>query len=225
MHGDLTLSKDEWLSVLKLSTRWQFNDFRAQAIERLSDYLDSIEKVQLGKEYNVEAWLLSGCRELVSRESVISIEDAEKLNWKVALNLYIIRDGFKTSPLAEPIDDQVRKTFAIEFERIKSSQRTYLTASERLREMQEEEERRRDMECLAAREAETHRLNALADEEEKRVGELALELENSRRKLQSFRITPTTPSTKEELSGGGFDSEMTPKVRFSPNSILQVYNF
>ncbi|RXW20431.1 hypothetical protein EST38_g5418 [Candolleomyces aberdarensis] len=202
MHS-LVLSKDEWLSVLKLSTRWLFNDLRTMAIEELSWLnLDPIERIQLGKEFNVEAWLLSGCCDLVSRESVISIEDAEKISWKVAINLYIIRDGVKTDPLAgaHAIDDQVRNAFSTDFEQIKSSQSMYLTADEKLREVQEEEERKREVENrkkeaeeLASLEAESHRLEALAAEEEKRIAELALELENRRRQLHSFGTTPTTP--------------------------------
>ncbi|KAJ2930138.1 hypothetical protein H1R20_g6952, partial [Candolleomyces eurysporus] len=149
VHCDLALSKDEWLSVLKLSTRWLFNNLRKKAIEELAcSDLGPIEKIQLGKEYNIEAWLLSGCSDLVSREPVISIEDAEKIDWKVAINLYIIRDGVKTDPLADvhTIDDQVRNAFSTDFERIRSSQSLYLTADEKLGEIREEEERKREVE-------------------------------------------------------------------------------
>ncbi|KAJ2930126.1 hypothetical protein H1R20_g6956, partial [Candolleomyces eurysporus] len=202
MHSYLTLAKDDWLSVLKLSTRWLFNDFRKKAIEELSWLnLDPIERIQLGKEFDVEAWLQSGCRDLVSRETVISIEDAEKINWQVAISLYIIRDGVKKDAMADAIDDQVRNAFSTDFERIKGSQSLYLSAEERLREVQEEEERKREAEErkkeeeeLAIREAESRRLEALAAEEEKRVAELALELENRRQKLRSIGATHTMPS-------------------------------
>ncbi|RXW20424.1 hypothetical protein EST38_g5413 [Candolleomyces aberdarensis] len=201
-HSYLSLAKDDWLSVLKLSTKWLFNDLRKKAIEELSWLsLDPIERIQLGKEFDVEAWLLSGCRDLVSRESVISIEDAEKINWKVAINLYIIRDGVKTEALADAIDDQVRNTFSTDFERIKGSQSMYLSAEERLREVQEEEERKREAEErkkeeeeLAIHEAESRRLEALAAEEGRMVAELALELENRRQKLRSIGATHTKPS-------------------------------
>jgi hypothetical protein len=151
MLGYLALSKDEWLSVLKLSTRWLFNDLRKMAIEELArSDLDPIEKIQLGKQYSVEAWLLSGCHELISRDAVISIEDAEKIDWKVAINLYIIRDGVKTDPRVlanlHATDDHVRSVFSADFEKIVRSRSMYLTTEEKSRETREEEERKEEME-------------------------------------------------------------------------------
>ncbi|KAF5317082.1 hypothetical protein D9611_003654 [Ephemerocybe angulata] len=56
LQGELTLTANEWLAVLKLSTKWLFNGFRKMAIEKLSPLtdMDPVEKVRIGKEFCVE---------------------------------------------------------------------------------------------------------------------------------------------------------------------------
>ncbi|KAH6885530.1 hypothetical protein BKA70DRAFT_1445122 [Coprinopsis sp. MPI-PUGE-AT-0042] len=52
---------DECLSVLKLSTRWFFNDLRNIAIAQLEHLeLTDTERVVLGKEYHISRWVLAG---------------------------------------------------------------------------------------------------------------------------------------------------------------------
>ncbi|KAG2006793.1 hypothetical protein CC2G_014539 [Coprinopsis cinerea AmutBmut pab1-1] len=83
-----TLTKSEWISVLKLSTRWYFNDLRKVAIDELSEVeMDPIQRVCLAKAYHVYDWLLEGYEELVEREDPITEEEGEKIGMGVALKL------------------------------------------------------------------------------------------------------------------------------------------
>ncbi|KAG2017687.1 hypothetical protein CC2G_007178 [Coprinopsis cinerea AmutBmut pab1-1] len=60
------LDKDAWISVLKLSTQWRFNDVRKLAIRALTPLLvDPVELVCLAKQYHIHDWLLSGYASLV----------------------------------------------------------------------------------------------------------------------------------------------------------------
>jgi hypothetical protein len=60
------LSKAEWTSVLKLSTKWFFNDLRELAISQLSSiWISPIDRICLAKEYRVYDWLLRGYEQVV----------------------------------------------------------------------------------------------------------------------------------------------------------------
>ncbi|KAJ7314358.1 hypothetical protein DFH08DRAFT_716740, partial [Mycena albidolilacea] len=83
------LMKDEWISVLKLSTQWRFLDARKLAIQQLQSRSDieSVERVVLARQYDVAAWLRIGYTELVQRRDVIYREEAEKIGWETAFLL------------------------------------------------------------------------------------------------------------------------------------------
>ncbi|KAJ7312369.1 hypothetical protein DFH08DRAFT_717582 [Mycena albidolilacea] len=74
------LCKDEWISVLKLSTQWCFLDARKLAIQQLQSRSDieSVERVVLARQYDVAAWLRIGYTELVPRRNVISREEPRR---------------------------------------------------------------------------------------------------------------------------------------------------
>ncbi|EAU91913.2 hypothetical protein CC1G_04680 [Coprinopsis cinerea okayama7 len=90
----LTLTKEQWLSVLKLSTLWYFKELRRLAIDHLeawSPSLTSIELIQLGKEYAISNWLLRGYHALVNQNGVISLESAKAIGMESAIRLYTLR--------------------------------------------------------------------------------------------------------------------------------------
>ncbi|TFK19169.1 hypothetical protein FA15DRAFT_697682 [Coprinopsis marcescibilis] len=66
------LTKEEWLSVLKLATKWDMMDIRKTAIQWLSrpNVLTSNEKLSLGREFRVRDWVAVGIKELTSDASV-----------------------------------------------------------------------------------------------------------------------------------------------------------
>ncbi|KAJ7772029.1 hypothetical protein DFH07DRAFT_997847, partial [Mycena maculata] len=74
------LSQDEWISVLKLSTMWLFSEARILAIRHLTGHsLDCIQRILLGRQYDVSEWLRSGYTELARRSTSISSEEANKI--------------------------------------------------------------------------------------------------------------------------------------------------
>ncbi|KAJ7876096.1 hypothetical protein B0H14DRAFT_2283410, partial [Mycena olivaceomarginata] len=90
-----TLSKDEWVSVLKLANLWDFIEVRNFAIEKLTLYagsLDCIERILFARQFDVSAWLQSGYVELAQRKAFISSKEAEKIGWETALQICELRE-------------------------------------------------------------------------------------------------------------------------------------
>jgi len=86
--GPLTMNSDEWESVLKLSTLWELDDIRKEAIAELSKLLvDAVDKVMLARSYRVGAWLLEGYTSLVKRETNLSSEEAARLGYETAFRI------------------------------------------------------------------------------------------------------------------------------------------
>ncbi|KAJ2924435.1 hypothetical protein H1R20_g12650, partial [Candolleomyces eurysporus] len=85
------LTKDEWVGVLNLSTRWQMRKMRNYAISNLSKMpLTSIEKVTLARDHEVAKWLKEGLSEILHNKnglrpdelkSHLGLETAFRLMW------------------------------------------------------------------------------------------------------------------------------------------------
>ncbi|KAJ2924440.1 hypothetical protein H1R20_g12646, partial [Candolleomyces eurysporus] len=89
--GSYNLTKDEWVGVLDLSTRWQMKMTREHAIVKLSDLsLSPFEKVTLARAHKVVKWLKEGLNEIVTQEEAlkpdelkahVGLETAFRLMW------------------------------------------------------------------------------------------------------------------------------------------------
>ncbi|KAF5317085.1 hypothetical protein D9611_003653 [Ephemerocybe angulata] len=160
LQGELSLSTSEWLIVLKLSTKWRFNGFRKMAISKLSPLsgTDPIEKVLLGNEFSVDAWLLSGYRELVNRDASISIAEAKQIGLDDAIKLCGLREDWKIPGRRNPIlqgeeaserlDAEIKNLYLDNFEAIREAQSLYMSSEERA-----EDERMRQIAEREAKEA------------------------------------------------------------------------
>ncbi|KAI6035988.1 hypothetical protein BKA83DRAFT_4156596 [Pisolithus microcarpus] len=84
------LNHDQWISVLKLSTMWDFHGLRNAAIQHLdtpSLPLDPIDK-----------WLLPALLALARRSAPISIEEGRCIGFENALKLASVREKLKLEP-------------------------------------------------------------------------------------------------------------------------------
>ncbi|KAF8216963.1 hypothetical protein K438DRAFT_1704090 [Mycena galopus ATCC 62051] len=88
------MSKDEWLSVLKLSTQWRFLEARDLAIAQLNNHSDigDVELILLARQYDVATWLRKGYTSIAERSEIISEEEAQKLGWQTAFRLSQVRE-------------------------------------------------------------------------------------------------------------------------------------
>lgn len=95
------LTQQEWISVLKLSTMWEFTELRERAKQELSKQgmeMETVQKIECGRKYEIKEWVLEGYIALLRRSEIASDEEAERLGWKTVVKLYRLRDEcFSTS--------------------------------------------------------------------------------------------------------------------------------
>ena len=86
----------DWTSVLKLSTMWSFDLLRDLAIRNMAELpgASPVEKAALANEYQIDQWLLPALNELAQREEPISINEAHRLGWEMALQMAAVRESF-----------------------------------------------------------------------------------------------------------------------------------
>ncbi|KAJ6456079.1 hypothetical protein C8R45DRAFT_580814 [Mycena sanguinolenta] len=94
----LGLTKDDWISVLKLSTQWRFLAVRNLAIQRLDDHddIEIVERILLARQYDVAGWLRKGYTALAERTQGITSEEAKRIGWETAFLLSQVRENAKT---------------------------------------------------------------------------------------------------------------------------------
>jgi len=95
------LTREEWISVLKLCMMWEFTEFRNRAIEKLfkDPGIGIIDKIELGKNYGMDHWILEGYVALLKQNSTITCEEAEHLGWQMTAKLLLLREQCIVSEL------------------------------------------------------------------------------------------------------------------------------
>lgn len=80
---------------------WEFTEIRQRAIQELSEAksLGSIEKVEYGKSYQVKEWLMEGYIELLRRAETLTDEESERLGWRTAAKLLLLREQYLSTIL------------------------------------------------------------------------------------------------------------------------------
>ncbi|TDL13531.1 hypothetical protein BD410DRAFT_846855 [Rickenella mellea] len=74
------VTKEEWLGVLSLADMWNFEKIRQVSVDKLGkERMDAVERILLGRRYNIEDWLLAAHLHLARREIFLSIVEAEQL--------------------------------------------------------------------------------------------------------------------------------------------------
>lgn len=210
------LSKDEWISALKLSTKWFFNDLRKLAISHLSSiWMDAIDRICLAKEYQVYDWLLKGYEQVVERlvtpkrtftwrlnfvtkpKHTLTAHEGQKIGMEVALELSGIAIQRLTCPVAGDVRSDVLKWCWKEFERIRRDEQRFMTRTER------REEEAREL----ASQAEDERL-----EEEVRVKAEAARMEDDGRVQAEAERLQEEARTKRETGQVEEKASMTAEV-------------
>ncbi|KAH6893982.1 hypothetical protein BKA70DRAFT_1407471 [Coprinopsis sp. MPI-PUGE-AT-0042] len=209
-HSKPELTNPEWISVLKLATKWRFNDLRKTAIDALheSPDLTTMERTTLAKEYQIPSWLMQGYEAFVVEMQSLNLqggqglthwtrEEAGMIGWDVVVELQSIvlgryRSMLRNVPLKD-IEDDILASLLLkeEYDEMKERSKVYFTKDiikaiqeKRIKEEEEEAERRRLVAALEEeqRQREEHeKARFKAEENEaKRLAEEAFE-EQSRR--------------------------------------------
>ncbi|KAH6907077.1 hypothetical protein BKA70DRAFT_383993 [Coprinopsis sp. MPI-PUGE-AT-0042] len=92
-HDDISL--DEWVSVLKLSSKWLFNNLRNEAIAKISVFpITPIQRILLARQYSISSWLIEAYIDIIAGmcnslgyPRLLPQEEAKLLGLDVALEL------------------------------------------------------------------------------------------------------------------------------------------
>lgn len=90
------LGAEEWISVLKLSTMWQFDFYRNRAIKELTRHLDNdpARRLVLAFGYNVGNWLIPALQSLAQREEPMRMEEVKLLGMERVLKICEVREHY-----------------------------------------------------------------------------------------------------------------------------------
>ncbi|KAL1700673.1 hypothetical protein EV121DRAFT_182793, partial [Schizophyllum commune] len=88
---------DEWLSVLRLATRWSFGDLRALAIRELEPIASAVDKVVIARELGKPEWLLPALVDVCMAPQWLNLEDAERLGIRTVVEVGRIREEMRNA--------------------------------------------------------------------------------------------------------------------------------
>ncbi|KAI9070241.1 hypothetical protein FKP32DRAFT_1540025, partial [Trametes sanguinea] len=88
-----SLTKEQWLSALKLADMWVFEEVRAKAIDELRRLVPQhAERVHLARAYHIPGWVEPALRELVKQDA-LTAADLRFLGWNTAARLVEVREN------------------------------------------------------------------------------------------------------------------------------------
>ena len=87
------LDKNEWLSVLKLATMWGYQGLRKRSVEKLDELkLDNIERLLMGRQFHVSAWLVKSYEALARRDETLTEEEGGLVGVSTVCQLAKLRE-------------------------------------------------------------------------------------------------------------------------------------
>ncbi|KAF9477888.1 hypothetical protein BDN70DRAFT_79759 [Pholiota conissans] len=111
----VVLVKQEWLSILKLSTMWFMANLKNMAVSELeaNGSLAPVEKVVWGRKCHVSSWVLDGYSDLVSKNDTLSDAEVDATGHMTAIKLFRIREGKLRGQFYDP-KAEIQQVFADE---------------------------------------------------------------------------------------------------------------
>lgn len=99
----------EWSAVLRLATEWSFHDIRALAITRLETLVTPVNRILLGRAYDVSGWLPQAYAELCQRKGCLTLDEVKLLHPEDIWLIVTVREESFRSDSVVPPDDIVRR--------------------------------------------------------------------------------------------------------------------
>jgi len=94
--GDLSTT-EEWTSVLALATKWEFTDYRQLAISRLAQLASPVDRILLGRSYDIPEWITTAYLELCKRDDALTYEEGQRLGMYDVILLSDIRQSIRAN--------------------------------------------------------------------------------------------------------------------------------
>jgi hypothetical protein len=90
---EVDLSLAEWISVLKLSTMWEFTGSRQYAISQITKLgISPARQINLARDYHIQEWFLPGLIAYAQQQDAITADDVDLLGWDFVLKLLQARE-------------------------------------------------------------------------------------------------------------------------------------
>jgi len=121
---------EDWIAVLKLSTRWGCLNLRQLAIKSMNQLkafrcLDPVRKVIVGRDLHVQKWVMDGYHALVTREDSISDEEMQMIGAVEAFRLERMRNlRFKNNRYV--VSEEISREFLEELDSIAHNEKKFL---------------------------------------------------------------------------------------------------
>ncbi|KAJ7434033.1 hypothetical protein B0H11DRAFT_1758061, partial [Mycena galericulata] len=92
-------SADEWTSVLSLATRWDFTSLRELrvAMQYLLASLSAVERIALGRRYDIPGWLVPAYTEVCERKDPLTIAEGRLLGLDDTICIGQVRHSIRYS--------------------------------------------------------------------------------------------------------------------------------
>ncbi|TFK61055.1 hypothetical protein BDN72DRAFT_828546 [Pluteus cervinus] len=98
-------SFDEWASILKVSHLWEFKAIFKLALQKIKPLSASVDKVVLGKAYNIPEWATEGRVQLCRRDEPITLEEAIRMGMEEVVNISKTRHHIRPSEMSPETQD------------------------------------------------------------------------------------------------------------------------
>jgi hypothetical protein len=100
--SDIT-TVEGWTSVLALSYKYMMSQLESLSIQKLQSLTTAVEKVAIAKKYNFgrkhhQGWLIPAYVSLCSRDTPLSLEEAEQLDMPTVIMVWNVRHAVKVMP-------------------------------------------------------------------------------------------------------------------------------
>ncbi|KAF7981015.1 hypothetical protein HWV62_35857 [Athelia sp. TMB] len=110
------ITVEDWTAILTLADMWAFTTIRALAIKQITPIASAVDKIVLGRRFNMHEWMCDGYVAVCSRDSVLTMEEGRRLGVEDVVRIVGIRHEFDRGP---PLSNklvlaEVRERFALQ---------------------------------------------------------------------------------------------------------------
>lgn len=93
------MSKEDWISTLRLGNMWQMDTIRSVAIHQLQlgNKLDAVQKVEIARECSIRTWEIGGLNQLIRERETMTMKHVERLGIETVLKICAARETKETS--------------------------------------------------------------------------------------------------------------------------------
>ncbi|EIW80316.1 hypothetical protein CONPUDRAFT_105309 [Coniophora puteana RWD-64-598 SS2] len=115
-RSQLSLARQEWSAVLKLSHQWEMSTIHQFAIGKMSSLaMDPTDKLALALKYNIDVWIKPALNDLAKRSRPMTKRDVDLLGLGVVLKIAEVRESIIKCPFSGVLTVGTRQADQLDF--------------------------------------------------------------------------------------------------------------